>query len=91
MASDGTPNGTPGAQIKAGYFRDEGCDLHPHCLTCPLSRCRYEMAPGTARTELRRLRLIELLAEGKTMGEAAADLGVGWRTVYRLWAMNGRR
>lgn len=65
-------------------WTDDGCDLHPQCQTCPLSRCRYEMAAGQARAELQRIRLMDLLAEGKTMDEAAAVMGISRRTSYRL-------
>ena len=23
----------------------DGCDVHPHCLSCPLPRCRYDTKP----------------------------------------------
>src|SRR5689334_18650010 len=23
-------------------YRDEGCNLHPACLSCPLDRCQFE-------------------------------------------------
>ncbi len=32
-------------------YRDDGCDVHPHCLTCPLPRCRYD-EPGGLRSVL---------------------------------------
>lgn len=82
--------------LKGGGYADRGCSLHPSCLTCPLPRCRYELAPLQARRALRELQLVELLPEvGVTPGErlpfAVADelavlLGCSRRTVYRLVA-----
>lgn len=45
-------------------YRDDGCDLHPACLSCPFSRCRYD-EPHGIRTRQRREREREmrLLAE----------------------------
>ena len=65
-------------------YRDDGCDLHERCLTCPLPACRYEMPPGRARALSQATALGDLLANGLTMDEAAARLGVSRRTVYRL-------
>ncbi|MGH2586759.1 MAG: helix-turn-helix domain-containing protein [Dehalococcoidia bacterium] len=73
---DGLPENTP--------YRDDGCDIHPHCLTCPLPACRYEMPPGRARALAQAAALAQLLEIGRTMDEAAAELGVSRRTVYRL-------
>lgn len=67
-------------------WRDDGCSLHPHCLTCPLPRCRYEMGPGQARALADWFVLRDVLADGRTVEQAAADLGVSRRTVYRLRA-----
>lgn len=73
---DGLPENTP--------YRDDGCDLHDHCLTCPLPACRYEMPPGRARALAQAAALGRLLQGGRTMDEAAIELGVSRRTVYRL-------
>lgn len=73
---DGLPENTP--------YQDDGCDLHDQCLTCPLPACRYEMPPGRARALSQAAALGRLLALGRTMDEAAIELGVSRRTVYRL-------
>jgi hypothetical protein len=76
---DGLPENTP--------YHDDGCDLHDHCLTCPLPACRYEMPPGRARALSQAAALGRLLALGRTMDQAAIELGVSRRTVYRLRRM----
>ncbi|MGD9893300.1 MAG: helix-turn-helix domain-containing protein [Dehalococcoidia bacterium] len=65
-------------------YQDDGCDLHDHCLTCPLPACRYEMPPGRARALAQAAALWRLLETGLTMDQAAVELGVSRRTVYRL-------
>lgn len=65
-------------------WRDDGCDLSPWCLSCPLPACRYEMKAGQARASSRAAQLEALLREGLTMEQAARAMGVSRRTVYRL-------
>jgi transcriptional regulator of acetoin/glycerol metabolism len=73
---DGLPENTS--------YKDDGCDLHESCLTCPLPACRYEMPPGRARALAQAALLGRLLETGLTMDQAAIELGVSRRTVYRL-------
>lgn len=45
-------------------YRDDGCDIHPHCLTCPLPVCRYDVPGGWGKLVRRdpvvyQLRLVE--------------------------------
>jgi len=70
-------------------YRDDGCDLFPSCLQCPLVRCRYD-EPGGARAllnsardrEIRRLRQ----EGGLTVEEIADRFRVSRRTVFRALA-----
>jgi hypothetical protein len=62
----------------------DGCDLFASCLACLLPACKYEMRPNQGRALVRAARLVELLRSGRTMDEAATDLGVSRRTAYRL-------
>jgi hypothetical protein len=70
-------------------YHDNGCDLHPSCLSCPLVRCRYD-EPGGARRLLSNERDDEVLAmqrRGGTSVEAIARrVGVTRRTVFRILA-----
>ena len=66
-------------------YKDEGCSLHPSCLTCPYPRCRYElhsgirkMGAGILSGEISRLR-----AEGSSVAEIAQRFSVNKRTIYR--------
>ena len=65
--------------------KDEGCDLFPSCLNCPLPRCRYDEARRQTAKVLRNkemLRLHEI--EGLKIEELAERFGVSKRTVYRI-------
>jgi len=74
-------------------YRDDGCDLFPSCLSCPLPRCRYDM-PGGVRALLNRERdhQIRILREdaGLSVDEIADRFQVSRRTVFRALATTGR-
>lgn len=71
-------------------YRDEGCDLSPSCLSCPLPRCRYEMsrsALNTLRNGQRDERIRTLYAAGgTTVRELAHRFGMSVRQVHRVLA-----
>src|SRR3990172_11477019 len=67
-------------------YRDTGCDLARSCLTCPLSRCRYDEPLGYKHTlalvrdeEIRRLR-----RQGISVDALAARYDLSRRTVFRI-------
>ncbi len=68
-------------------YCDQGCDLFPSCLECPLTHCRYDEHTGGRRTTTR-LRDKELLRQralaGKNVAELAKSFGVSKRTVQRI-------
>jgi hypothetical protein len=65
--------------------RDQGCDLFPSCLNCPLRRCRYDERGGrTATNELRDEEILRLKDEGKNVNELAGLFGISKRTVHRI-------
>lgn len=67
-------------------YRDDGCNLYPSCLACPLPRCRYDAARGqlTLEHEERRERVLALRRDGLSVADVATMLGVSRRTVFRL-------
>lgn len=69
---------------KNTQYRDDGCEIAPHCLQCPLPRCRYDMPPKRAGALLREAQLRELLADGHSADEASVIMGVSRRTIFRL-------
>ena len=68
------------------HYRDDGCDIHPHCLTCPLPRCRYD-EPGGLRAMLnsyRDERIVALRRQGAAVDEIAERYALSRRTVFRI-------
>ena len=68
-------------------YRDEGCDFHRSCLTCPLPRCRYD-EPGGVRALLNSDRDREILhlrrRQRLPVDTLAQRYGVSRRTVFRI-------
>ena len=65
--------------------RDEDCDYHATCLSCPLPACRYDHPKGLRgvldlqrNNESRSQR-----CEGLSLGDVASQLVVSKRTVFR--------
>lgn len=71
-------------------YRDDGCQVSPSCLTCPLSRCRYE-EPGGLRALLNQYRdrqIVRLRTEGMGVEDLALRFGISRRTVFRVLGSN---
>lgn len=67
-------------------YKDDGCDIHSNCLTCPLPRCRYE-EPGGLRAllnEQRDRQMTQMRRKGASVDELAGRFGVSRRTVFRV-------
>ena len=74
-------------------YRDNGCDVHPSCLSCPLPRCRYE-EPGGLRALLNKTRdeqIANQRASGVPVAELATRFGVSRRTVFRVLGNKSRQ
>ena len=67
-------------------YRDDGCDLHSRCLTCPFIACRYDVKGGKkALMNIYRDQSIgSLRRNGKTVPDVARLLGVSRRTIVRV-------
>ena len=67
-------------------YRDDGCDIHPHCLTCPLPRCRYE-EPGGLKGMLNGMRdreIVALKSKGVPVEDIADQFQISRRTIFRV-------
>jgi hypothetical protein len=67
-------------------YNDDGCEVSPRCLECPLPQCKYD-DPGWYQEELRRKRddgVLEAYWRGLNAGEVAEQFGVSARTVHRI-------
>jgi len=84
-----TRRGTPLVdQVPELYpYRDDGCELSPSCLNCPLPRCKYD-DPGWLQRERRRKRDHAVLEARRrrdlTVPQLAERFGVSERTVFRI-------
>ena len=73
-------------------YRDDGCDMHARCLTCPLPRCRYD-EPGGLRAMLNAYRDEQIAAqrrEGAPVDEIAERYGLSRRTVFRILSASAK-
>lgn len=66
-------------------YRDDGCDVSPSCLNCPLPMCRYEVHGGVSTIDRieRYRRIRELHAAGLSAAAIAEQVGCSRRTVSR--------
>ncbi|MCH8919476.1 MAG: helix-turn-helix domain-containing protein [Chloroflexi bacterium] len=67
-------------------YRDDGCDIHSECLTCPLPRCRYD-EPGGLRGMLNAYRdqqIVALRGDGAPVDQIAERYRLSRRTVFRI-------
>ena len=68
-------------------YRDEGCELSPSCLRCPLPQCKYD-DPGWYQREQRRERdgrVVEALWNGGlSVHEASLRFDLSQRTIFRI-------
>ena len=72
-------------------YRDDGCDIHSQCLTCPLPRCRYD-EPGGVRAMLNSYRdrqIMALRADGAAVDQIADRYSLSRRTVFRILSTAG--
>ncbi len=70
-------------------YRDEGCELAPRCLECPLPRCKHD-EPGGARhlkveTRDGEIARVWLASGGRIrVNELAQRYGLSRRSVFRI-------
>ena len=73
----------------SNYYQDEGCEIAPSCLRCPLSVCIDDL-PGRIKAAAYRWLRIRTLYESKTpegddwtLDQVAKHFGVARKTVLR--------
>ena len=68
-------------------YPDQGCDLSPSCLKCPLPKCRHDKQEGSRRVS-KRLRDLEIFrqrtASGRSISEMATEFDLSKRTIQRI-------
>lgn len=67
-------------------YRDDGCEVAPACLECPLVRCRYDERGGRKAMEARERHheIRTAYLDGNTdVDSLASEFHVSRRTVFR--------
>jgi len=67
----------------------DGCDVHPHCLECPLPECKYDMPSGYVQWKngQRNEKIVEAIeARGLIVKDVAEEFGLSERTIMRIVA-----
>ena len=74
-------------------WKDNGCELFPACLSCPLPQCIEDKPRGKQKLRMltRASQMAELRRCGKSTREIAALFKVSQRTVQRVLATGGVR
>ena len=72
--------------MRREVFEGDGCDFHPHCLTCPLVVCRYDVVGGLqAALNLERdAEIWKLHQAGLTPEAIAEQVRFSLRTVQKV-------
>jgi len=67
-------------------YRDEGCELSPSCLRCPLPCCAYELEGGVNRIikSRRNAKIVDQAKKGASQGSIAKNMNISRRTVQRI-------
>ena len=78
MTTATLPNTNPQALPEGSYYPDNGCNLAPACLSCPLPLCKYD------DRAVRDRQIVRLRESGWTFARVAAKFGVSERTVNRV-------
>jgi len=66
---------------------DDGCEVAPKCLECPLPQCKHDDPWGYRRHQLKQrdCRILEEMEQKDlSVGEAAKIFGVTTRTIRRM-------
>ncbi len=73
-------------------YSDNGCDISPSCLNCPLPRCKYDSDDEGHRNWLQRETrqqrdqevMMARIKEGKTVPQLARIFELSERTIHRI-------
>lgn len=76
--------------LEYANWQDEGCELCPSCLRCPLPRCIEEQPRGRQKYRLdrRSVDMLSMRRGGSEVREIAAAYRVSVRTVQRVLKKN---
>ena len=68
-------------------YRDDGCNYHPSCLTCPFEKCRYDLRGGERISNMaRNAEILAMYAANVDPDEITIRCNISRRTLYRVVA-----
>lgn len=70
-------------------YGDDGCEVAPHCVECPLATCQFDLPPhqrAALKNSTRNTLIREGAAAGAERSEIAEAAGLSIRSVYRVLA-----
>ena len=70
----------------------DGCNLHPACLSCPFEHCQFDGALFSPYYEERRQRnaAIRRLRGRATPEQVAQQFSLSVSTIFKVWAGQGQ-
>ena len=79
-------NANPKALPEGSYYPDNGCNIAPACLSCPLPLCKYDDPEWQGQNErsARDRQIVWRWGRGQRSREIAAAFDVNERTVQRV-------
>ena len=75
-------------------YRDEGCEVSPFCLRCPLPQCKYddpEWFQRQKRDERDGRVMTAMRDEGLSLPEVAVRYSLSQRTIFRILRRTGQQ
>ncbi len=64
-------------------YPDNGCRIHPSCLSCPLAVCIHDAPERVQRSKMRFDEIQARLNRGISVAAIAREFGVSARTIFR--------
>lgn len=71
---------------ETAHYTDDGCEVAPRCLRCPLAVCRHDTGLATQRIARRDAEIERLHDEGASADFLAWRFRVHRRTIFRVLA-----
>lgn len=86
-----TTETAPPTLLEYEYYPDNGCEVAPSCLNCPLPKCVEDVPKGKFywKKNEQVKEITKLFCEGRNTKEIASLLNISYRTVIRALTQKG--
>ena len=82
------PVSNPGGDLlpQDTYYADEGCELTPACLSCPMPRCAFDEPGGVAKliVDQRNEQVVQQAFKGKSPRQLSTLFNLSLRSIQRI-------